>query len=72
MTDLVAALDRSASQLEDGARDEDLAASLESLSAALEEDSGDAIAKKRRAALVGRKNSIGAPVSPVMQCYTPY
>ena len=49
--DLAAALDRSQVRLEDGARDEDLAAGLESLAAALEEDRGDAIAKKRRAAL---------------------
>jgi len=51
VADLNAALDRSASQLEDGARDEELAASLELLAADLEEDGSDAITKNRRAAL---------------------
>ena len=49
--DLSAALDRSASQLQDGARDADLAASLESLAASVQEESGDAITQKRRAGL---------------------
>jgi len=60
VTELAAALDRSASQLEGGARDEDLAAGLESLAAALEEGSGDAIANKRQAALVETLGGIAA------------
>lgn len=56
--DLASALDRSASQLQKGAHDEDLAAGLESLAVALEADQGDAIAKKRRAALGTMLNSI--------------
>ncbi|MEE8262469.1 MAG: hypothetical protein V3R83_08405, partial [Gammaproteobacteria bacterium] len=60
VADLAAALERSASRLEDGARDEDLAARLESLSVALEEGSGDAIAKKRRAALAETLSGIAA------------
>jgi uncharacterized protein (DUF305 family) len=60
VADLAAALDRSASRLEDGARDEDLAARLEALSAALEEGSGDAIANKRRAALAETLSGIAA------------
>ena len=60
VAELAAALDRSASQLEGGARDEDLAAELESLAAALEEGSGDAIAKKRQAALAGTLGGIAA------------
>ena len=51
VADLNAALDRSALQLQDGARDDELAASLESLAADLEEDGSDAITKNRRAAL---------------------
>jgi hypothetical protein len=51
VADLVAALGRSASQLEDGARDRRLAARLDSLSKALERESGDAITKKRSTAL---------------------
>jgi uncharacterized protein (DUF305 family) len=51
VADLNAALDRSALQLQDGARDDELAASLESLAANLEEDDSDAITKNRRAAL---------------------
>ena len=51
VADLNAALDRSASQLQDGARDEALAASLESLAADLQADSGDVTTKNRRAAL---------------------
>ncbi len=48
---LAEALDRSAAQLEDGARDEDLAVGLESLAAALEEEGSGDIARMRRAAL---------------------
>jgi uncharacterized protein (DUF305 family) len=51
VADLIAALGRSASQLEDGARDRRLAARLDSLSKALERESGDAITKKRSTAL---------------------
>ena len=51
VADLAAALDRSASRLQDGARDQDLAAGLVSLAAALEQDSGDGVTKKRRAAM---------------------
>ncbi len=58
--DLAAALDRSEARLEDGARDEDLAAELESLAAALDEDRGDAVAKKRRAALGETLSGIAA------------
>jgi len=50
--DLAEALARSATQLKDGARDEDLAAGLESLASALDrEGRGDTIAQQRRAAL---------------------
>ena len=51
VADLNAALDRSASQLEDGAHDDELATRLESLAADLDEESGDAITNKRQAAL---------------------
>jgi len=51
VADLTAALDRSASRLADGARDEELATRLESLAADLYDDSGDTITNKRRAAL---------------------
>lgn len=49
--DLRRALDRSASQLEDGARDKGLANSLDMLAAALDADSGDNITRKRQTAL---------------------
>ncbi len=50
--DVVEALDRSTARLADGVRDEDLAAGLESLAAALEAvGEGDSVAQKRRAAL---------------------
>lgn len=58
--DLAVALDRSASQLEDGVRDEGLATRLESLAAALEGESGDAVINKRRAALAGILGGIAA------------
>ena len=51
LSDLSAALDRSASQLEDGAHDDELATRLESLAGDLQADSGDAITNQRRAAL---------------------
>ena len=60
MDDLNAALDRSASRLHDGARDAELAARLESLAAAVDEDSGDAITQKRRAALAETLGGIAA------------
>ncbi len=49
--DLAGALDRSQAALDGGASDADLAAELESLASAVQEGEGDAIAKKRRAAL---------------------
>jgi hypothetical protein len=49
--DLRRALDRSVSQLEDGARDKGLANSLDMLAAALDADSGDNITRKRQTAL---------------------
>ena len=58
--DISAALDRSASYLENDARNEDLAARLESLAAGLGEDSGDAITNARRSALAGTMTAIGA------------
>ena len=60
IADLNEALDRSASQLEDGGLDKDLAADLESLAADLEDDSGDAITNKRRAALSDTVGGIAA------------
>ncbi len=51
VADLNAALDRTESRLEDGAKDAELAESLEMASMALDEVDGDAIANKRRAAL---------------------
>ncbi|MDH3745466.1 MAG: DUF305 domain-containing protein [Acidobacteriota bacterium] len=62
---LAQALDRSAVQLEDGARDDDLAVGLESLTAALEEEGqqeslGDATAQKRRVALGETLSGIAA------------
>jgi len=58
--DLAAVLERSVLQLEDGAHDEDLATRLESLAAALEEEGGDGIMDKRRAALAGTLGGIAA------------
>ncbi len=49
--DLVVALHRSAAQLEEGTRDRSLAARLDSLSKAVDGESGDSITKKRKAAL---------------------
>ena len=58
--DLTGALDRSAARLEDGGRDEELATGLESLAASLGGDEGDALAKKRRAALGETLSGIAA------------
>ncbi len=60
VADLAAALDRSASQLENGARDRKLAAKLKSLAAALEDEGGDAIAARRRAGLAETLSGIAA------------
>jgi uncharacterized protein (DUF305 family) len=51
VADLSSALDRSASQLDKGESDQGLADELESLAAALGNDSGDAIEARRRAGL---------------------
>jgi len=59
-TDLAAALERSSSRLQEGAHDERLAVKLEALAAALDEDRGDAIAKKRQAALGETLHGIAA------------
>ncbi len=58
--DLVAALDRSASQLQHGGRDRRLAAKLRSLALAVNEDGGDAVANKRRDALAETLTGIAA------------
>ncbi len=60
LADLSAALDRSVTQLEDGAHDEDLADRLESLAAILAEDSGDAITERRRLGLAETLNAMAA------------
>jgi uncharacterized protein (DUF305 family) len=60
VTDLSAALDNSAATLERGARDGNLARTLDSLSKTVAVDSGDAVTKKRRAALAGTLNEIAA------------
>jgi hypothetical protein len=58
--DLVAALDDSAAPLQDGTSDGELAARLESFSASLDKDSGDATTKKRQVALAETLNGIAA------------
>ena len=59
--DLGEKLDRSTERLAEGARDEDLAAGLDALGAALaEEDPGDALARKRRLALGETLSGIAA------------
>ena len=58
--DLDAALDQSASALQDGESDEGLAARLESLAAAVETDAGDGITTRRRAALAETLGGIAA------------
>jgi uncharacterized protein (DUF305 family) len=60
LVDLSAALDRSASRLENGARDEALARRLGALAADLDEIDGDAVTNKRRAALGETLNGIAA------------
>jgi len=60
MVDLAAALERSETQIENGTRDAELAAKLESLAAALGDDSGDAITTKRRAGLAETLSGIAA------------
>ena len=60
VADLSAALDDSVSQLEDGARDEELATRLELLAAELNDNNGDAIANQRRAALAETLGGIAA------------
>ncbi len=51
VADLSTTLDRAASKLEERTRDEDLATELDFMAATLEQDDGDAITEKRRAAL---------------------
>ena len=58
--ELTAALDRSEAQLQDGGRDEDLAAGLETLAAILNEHRGDGVARKREAALSQTLRGIAA------------
>lgn len=60
MADLSAALDRAVSRLEGAKRDDDLAAELDAMAATLEHDDGDAITKKRRAALAETLSGITA------------
>ncbi len=60
ITDLTAALDSSASKLEEGGRDRALAKKLAELAANLDKENGDAITKKRRAALGATLNGIAA------------
>ncbi len=60
MSDLNAALDQAASRLGDGGRDRNLAVRLESLSANLAADDGDAMTIKRRTALAETLDGIAA------------
>ena len=60
VADFSAVLDRSASQLDARAPDEALAAELESLAAAVDDDSGDAITIRRRAGLAETLSGIAA------------
>jgi len=60
VADLSAVLDRATSQLEKGARDRSLAGRLNSMSKSLKDDSGDAITRKRRAALSETLKGIAA------------
>lgn len=60
VTELTALLDRSVSQLQAGARDGILAASLESLAAAMGNNAGDAVTAKRRASLAETLKGIAA------------
>ena len=60
--DLDAALERSASTLQDGARDEELAARLESLASAVETDTGGRITMRRQAALAETLGGVAARI----------
>ena len=60
VADLSAVLDRATSQLEKDARDRSLAGRLNSMSKSLKDDSGDAITRKRRAALSETLKGIAA------------
>ena len=57
---LAAALDRSESQLQDGGSDEDLAAGLETLAAAVDDSRGDGLAGRREARLSQTLRGIAA------------
>ena len=59
-TRLAEALDRSAARLREGTQDEELAAKLESLAAALGENRGNVVTNKRRAALAETLSGIAA------------
>jgi uncharacterized protein (DUF305 family) len=59
-TQLTAALDRSEAQLQDGGRDENLAAGLETLATTLNENRGDGVAGKQEAALSQTLRGIAA------------
>jgi hypothetical protein len=59
-TKLTAALDRSAARLENGGRDVELAAELESLATALDVNNSNAAAKRRAGALGGTLSGIAA------------
>ena len=63
VAELVTTLDRAASQLEEGARDRNLAGKLRSLSKAMKDDGSDALANKRRAALANTLAGIAARLS---------
>jgi hypothetical protein len=58
MTDLIAALDNAASQLENGGHDKELVSKLDSLAATLVNDSSDAITTRQLTALAGTLNGI--------------
>ncbi|MGK2924423.1 MAG: DUF305 domain-containing protein [Lysobacterales bacterium] len=58
--DLEATLERAASRLAKRARDKDLAATLESMSAALDENAADGVTTQRRAGLAKTLNGIAA------------
>ena len=62
MSDLNAALDGAASRLENGGRDRNLAARLETLAANLNANGGDAQTAKRRTALAGTLDGIAARI----------
>ncbi len=60
VADLAAALDHAASILSDGTHDEELATSIDSMAATLEQVDGDAITKKRQSALAETLGAITA------------